>query len=87
MLAEGKYIMRRKPPEMRVPGNLNIVGTCIDDDAVAYVSLVFDDDFENPVRAEGQDFWSYYLDTKNMSEGKHKITVTGVDINGVAGNP
>ena len=75
------------PPEMRVPGNLNIVGTCIDDDAVAYVSLVFDDDFDNPVRAEGQDFWSYYLDTKNMSEGKHKITVTGVDINGVAGNP
>ena len=68
------------PPEMRVPGNLNIVGTCIDDDAVSYVSLVFDDDFENPVRAEGQDFWSYYLDTKNMTEGKHKITVTGVDL-------
>ena len=74
------------PPEMRVPGNLNIVGTCIDDDAVAYVSLVFDDDVENPVKAEGQDFWSYYLDTTKMAEGKHKITVTGVDVNGTPGH-
>lgn len=75
------------PPEMRVPGNLNIVGTCIDDDAVDYVYLVFDDDVENPVKAEGKDFWSYYLDTNNLEEGKHKISVTGVDVKGTAGKP
>ena len=73
--------------DMRVPGNLNIVGTCIDDDAVDYVTLIFDDDETNPVKADGKDFWSYYLDTKNYSEGRHKITAYGVDINGVAGHP
>ena len=73
------------PPEMRVPGNLNIVGTCIDDDAVERVVLVFDDDESNPVYAEGKDFWSYYLDTKNYEEGRHKISVYGVDVNGVIG--
>ncbi|MBO5137175.1 MAG: hypothetical protein J6B81_01565 [Spirochaetaceae bacterium] len=72
---------------MRIPGNLNIVGTCIDDDAVAYVELVFDGADESPQRAEGADFWSYYLDTTQLSEGSHSIKVYGVDINGVKGHP
>ncbi len=72
--------------DMRVPGNLNIVGTCIDDDAVAYVELIFDNSVL-PVRADGTTFWSYYLDTTGLSEGPHTITVTGVDINGVQGKP
>lgn len=71
--------------DMRVPGNLNVVGTCIDDDAVAYVELLLDDS-ETPIRAEGSEFWSYYLDTTKLSEGKHKISIYGVDINGVKGN-
>jgi hypothetical protein len=71
---------------MRVPGNLNVVGTCIDDDAVAYVELFFDGS-ETPVKAQGADFWSYYLDTKTLSEGKHTIAVVGVDVNGVRGEP
>ena len=29
-------------PNLRVPGHLNIVGTCSDDDAVSYVSLILD---------------------------------------------
>ncbi len=74
-------------PQMRVVGNLNIVGTCVDDDAVKYVELVIDDNFERPIRAEGAEFWSYYLDTLKMEEGPHKVTVTGYDINGLAGNP
>ncbi|MCD1654324.1 neuraminidase [Treponema zuelzerae] len=69
---------------MRVPGNLNVVGTCIDDDAVSHVELLFDDNPE-PVRAEGKEFWSYYLDTNQMYEGEHTITVYGVDVNGVQG--
>lgn len=72
--------------QMRVPGNLNVVGTCIDDDDVAYVELIIDG-AETPVQAEGTEFWSYYLDTNGLSEGKHTISVYGVDIFGVAGNP
>lgn len=67
---------------MRVPGNLNIVGTCVDDDGVAEVWLVLDGG--EPVRAEGREFWSYYLDTTEMAEGPHTIEVWGVDINGLS---
>lgn len=72
--------------EMRVPGNLNVVGTCIDDDAVDHVELLLDDS-TIPVTAEGKEFWSYYLDTNGLSEGPHKISVYGIDINGVKGHP
>ena len=72
---------------MRVIGNLNIVGTCIDDDAVEYVELVLDGDAEHPVRANGKDFWSYYLDTTELSEGPHTITATGYDSNALASAP
>ncbi len=69
--------------QMRVLGNLNIVGTCTDDDKVAEVWLILDGDKENPVRAQGTDFWSYYLDTTNLLEGPHTIEVYGID----DGNP
>ncbi len=72
--------------DMRVPGNLNIVGTCIDDDEVAYVELLLDDS-TTPVRAQGKTFWSYYLDTNGLTEGPHTISVYGVDVNGVQGKP
>lgn len=72
--------------DMRVPGNLNIVGTCVDDDAVKYVEIILDDDAEHPIRAEGKEFWSYFLDTTKMSEGKHSVTAYGVDVNGLQGN-
>lgn len=74
-------------PNMRVVGNLNIVGTCVDDDAVKYVELVFDGDEEHPIRAEGAEFWSYYLDTLRLKEGFHTIQVTGYDVNGLPGKP
>lgn len=73
-------------PSLRVPGNLNIVGTCVDDDAVDYVELVLDGDKDNPVKATGKEFWSYFLNTDNLEEGNHTIEVTGVDINGLRGN-
>ena len=71
---------------MRVPGNLNIVGTCTDDDAVERVEIVLDGDTENPLLATGKDFWSYYLDTTKMTEGAHVIAVYGIDINGKIGH-
>jgi hypothetical protein len=72
--------------EQRVPGNLNIVGTCIDDDGVSQVEIVFDGDSEHPKQAVGKEFWSYYLDTTKMTEGPHTIEVYGVDINGLQGH-
>lgn len=74
-------------PDMRVVGNLNIVGTCVDDDAVEHVELVLDGDEEHPVKANGKEFWSYYLDTTELAEGLHTIKVVGYDINGLVGNP
>ena len=70
---------------MRVPGNLNIVGTCVDDDSVGYVEIILDGNEERPLRAEGKEFWSYFLNTGKMAEGLHTIAVTGVDINGTRG--
>ena len=72
--------------DMRIPGNLNIVGTCVDDDAVQYVELILDGNTEAPVRANGKEFWSYFLNTEGLPEGKHTIEVYGVDVNGLKGN-
>ena len=70
-------------PNMRVVGNLNIVGTCVDDDGVSRVELILDEGKENEKRvdAEGKEFWSYYLDTNDLEEGDHTIKVIGYDIN------
>ncbi|MDR1100579.1 MAG: hypothetical protein LBL28_08875 [Treponema sp.] len=70
---------------MRVQGNLNIVGTCVDDDAVDYVELWFNDDPDTTVRAEGAEFWSYYFETVNFPDKLYTISARGVDINGLPG--
>ena len=70
-------------PNMRVVGNLNIVGTCVDDDGVSKVELILDEGLESEKRvtAQGKEFWSYYLDTNDLEEGNHTIKVIGYDIN------
>ncbi|RPJ06426.1 MAG: hypothetical protein EHM28_10105, partial [Spirochaetaceae bacterium] len=70
----------------RVGGSvLNIVGTCIDDDSVAKVEIKIDEaDF---VSAQGTDFWSYSFSTEKMPDGPHTITVRGIDVNSVEGQP
>ena len=73
--------------DMRVAGNLNIVGTCIDDDGVQFVELILDGDEANPIRAFGKEFWSYYYNTTELAEGMHTIKAVGTDINGLKGNP
>jgi len=73
-------------PGMRVVGNLNVVGTCVDDDAVKYVEMYLDGDTDHKIRCDGAEFWSYYLDTTKMSEGPHTITVVGYDVNGLQGH-
>ncbi|MCR4790290.1 MAG: hypothetical protein K5839_04350 [Treponemataceae bacterium] len=71
---------------MHVPGNLNIVGTCVDDDSVKKVEIILDDDIEHPLTAEGTEFWSYFLDTTSLKEGQHKISVYGYDENDLKGH-
>lgn len=51
------------------------------------MNLILDGDEENPVRAKGKEFWSYYLDTTELEEGLHTIKVVGCDINGLVGKP
>lgn len=70
-------------PNMRVAENLNIVGTCVDDDGVSRVELILDEgtDIEKRVEADGKEFWSYYLDTTDLEEGPHTVKVIGYDIN------
>ncbi|MDC7221324.1 MAG: hypothetical protein PQJ59_15415 [Spirochaetales bacterium] len=70
-------------PEMRVGGDLNIVGTCVDDDDVDFVEIKIDEG--EYIRAEGSHFWSYFLDTSDMEDGFYTITSRGTDIYGVAG--
>ena len=80
---------------MRVVGNLNIIGTCVDDDGVSKVELILDEgkvnsageSIEKKVTAKGKEFWSYYLDTNDLEEGPHTIKVIGYDINGLESNP
>lgn len=71
-------------PDMRVGQNLNILGTCVDDDQVMFVEIRVDDG--EYIRAEGSGFWSYFLDTSEMEDGYYTLTVRGTDINGLVGH-
>ncbi|MDR0443731.1 MAG: Ig-like domain repeat protein [Treponema sp.] len=81
-------------PNMRIRGNLNIVGSAIDDDGVDYVELMITRGKDGKgevmahVRAEGAEYWSYFLDTTDVSiwtDGVYTITAWAVDINGLSG--
>ena len=67
-----------------VSGNVDIVGTCYDDDEVSSVSLRIDGG-EQIYTAKGTEFWSYALDTASLAEGVHTVEVWGVDVNGIQG--
>ncbi|MCL2229464.1 MAG: Ig-like domain-containing protein [Treponema sp.] len=81
-------------PGMRVQGNLNIVGIAVDDDGIDRVEFVItrgqDGRGEEIVRsdANGKDYWSYFLDTKNgeiWTDGFYTITAWATDITGLSG--
>jgi len=70
-------------PLLRVGGDLNIVGTCQDDDAVARVEVSLDGgEF---LAAEGTEFWSLYLRTEAVPDGRRSLEARGVDANGLVG--
>jgi len=70
-------------PLARVGADLNVVGVCVDDDAVGRVELRLDDG--EWTQARGTDYWSYYLPTAGMADGLHALSARGVDVNGLAG--
>jgi hypothetical protein len=72
-------------PGIRVGGDLNIVGTCVDDDGVATVEIRIDSG--DWMKAEGKDYWSYVLDVSSTADGRHTVSAHGIDVNGVTGEP
>ena len=70
-------------PLQRVGGDLNVVGACVDDDGVARVEVSVDGGEFLP--ATGGEFWSLYLKTRDLQDGRRELAVRGVDINGVVG--
>ena len=64
-----------------VGGNLNILGTATDDDAIDRVEVrMGDGEF---TKALGEEYWSFYLDTEDLDDGAYTVTVRAIDINGV----
>ena len=71
-------------PGGSVGGNLNILGTATDDDAIDRVEVkIGEGEF---TEALGEEYWSYYLDTENLDDGAYVVTVRAIDINGVEGD-
>ncbi len=70
-------------PRARVGADLNVVGVCVDDDAVGSVEIRLDDG--EWTKARGSDYWSYYLPTAGVADGLHALSARGVDVNGLAG--
>ncbi len=71
-------------PFMRIGGDLNIVGTCVDDDGVKEVQIRIDD--SDWITVNGKEYWSYFLKTNDMPDGVHTIFVRGIDSNGLPGS-
>ena len=81
-------------PNMRVQGNMNVVGIAFDDDGVSGVELAVTRGIDGKgeevlrVKAQGTDFWSYFLDTSNSeiwTDGNYTITAWATDITGISG--
>ncbi|MCX7655343.1 MAG: Ig-like domain-containing protein, partial [Treponemataceae bacterium] len=69
--------------KMHVTGDLNIVGTCTDDDGVHEVYVKIDEG--EWLTAKGKEFWSMYMPAGTIPDGRRKITVKGMDIHGLVG--
>lgn len=70
-------------PNARVPGNLMVVGTALDDDGIGRVELFLNNE-KKPRICVGTDFWYYDLDTSGMKDGIHNLKLRTFDINGLS---
>ncbi|HTP58216.1 MAG TPA: Ig-like domain-containing protein, partial [Spirochaetia bacterium] len=69
----------------RVGGDLTVVGTCVADAGISRVEVRIDDGQYQP--AQGGDFWSLSIPTKDLPEGRKTLEVRGIDSAGLAGKP
>ena len=67
----------------RAASQLEVVGTCVDDDGVQSVRVSLDGG--EPATARGTDFWSLPLDIASLEDGAHSLSAVGVDLNGLEG--
>jgi hypothetical protein len=67
----------------RAASQLEVVGTCVDDDGVQSVRVSLDGG--EPATARGTDFWSLPLDIATLEDGVHSLSAVGVDLNGLEG--
>ncbi|MBU0956062.1 MAG: hypothetical protein KKI09_11595 [Spirochaetes bacterium] len=70
--------------EMRVGGDLIIVGTAVDDDAVQSVQVKLNDG--GWMDAQGADYWSFLLETAELPDGLHQLSARAIDKFGVEGH-
>ncbi|MBI9102284.1 MAG: hypothetical protein JEY99_07715 [Spirochaetales bacterium] len=69
---------------MRISGDLNLLGSAGDDDGVDFIEVQLEDGVFT--RIPGKEYWSYDIPTDDLTDGKYKLTVRSTDINGVTGN-
>lgn len=69
----------------RVGGDLIVVGTCVAEAGVARVEVRIDGGEYQP--AQGGEFWSLSIPTRDISEGRKTLEVRGVDTGGLIGKP
>lgn len=68
-------------PGQRSTGNINVVGTALDDDGIDYVEVQLGKDGEI-VRANGQRYWSYFFNLESLPDGIYTVRARATDING-----
>ncbi len=68
-------------PGARSTGNINVVGTAVDDDAIDFVEVQLGDDGE-VLKANGQRYWSYFFNLENLPDGVYKVRARATDTNG-----
>jgi len=68
-------------PGQRSTGNINVVGTAVDDDGIDFVEVQLGDDGE-VVKANGKRYWSYFFNLENLPDGIYKVKARATDING-----
>lgn len=66
-----------------VTGNVTILGSAQDDDAVGYVEVRLGD--SDYIRAEGREYWTAELVTGGLEDGEYTITARSTDIHGTTG--
>ena len=68
-------------PNMRISGDLNVLGTAGDDDSLSIVEIKLNDgEYE---QIYGSEYWSHVIPTEDLPDGKYVLTARSTDIKGL----